>query len=78
MAQVTIYLDGETEELMKAAVLESNMSQSKWIAEAIRERVRTRNEWPAAVIELAGAYPDFPSLEEIRNHPVPDVERESL
>lgn len=65
MAQITIYLDKVTASMVKAEVKKARTSQSQWVAEAVRQRVRT--EWPDAVRALAGAWPDFPTAEEIRN-----------
>lgn len=76
MAQITIYLDNETTALVKAAVKAAGISQSQWVADAIRLRVR--KEWPASVRALAGAWPDFPTAEEIRKRQATDVPRERL
>ena len=76
MAQMTIYLDKDTEEKVKAHVRAKNVSQSQWIASIIREKLQS--EWPPNVIALAGAWKDFPSLEEIRETMSPDVARESI
>ena len=76
MGQVTIYLDDETDSLLKSAVKSTGISKSKWIAEAIRKRAR--GEWPREVIDLAGAWPDFPDLNEIRSQYGKDVEREQF
>ncbi|MBI3698222.1 MAG: ribbon-helix-helix protein, CopG family [Acidobacteria bacterium] len=76
MSQLTIYLDEETEALLKSAVQASGLSQSKWIAEAVRERVRS--EWPRSVAALAGAWPDFPTVEELRKERATDAAREPL
>ncbi|HLX06416.1 MAG TPA: CopG family transcriptional regulator [Thermoanaerobaculia bacterium] len=65
MGQVTLYLDSQTEERMKAAAKAAGTSQSQWVATLIRER--TSLEWPPSIVRLAGAWADdFPSLEEIR------------
>ena len=64
MGQVTIYLDKETEERMSAMVQATGMSRSKWVANLIREKLQS--DWPESVTELAGAWKDFPSAEEIR------------
>jgi hypothetical protein len=74
MAQLTIYLDDRVLALVKAATKTTGMSQSQWVAEAIRRRVNT--EWPAAVVALAGAWPDFPTAEEIRKRQGNDSARE--
>jgi len=76
MAQITIYLDDEVLALVNAAVQSAKVSKSHWIAEAVRARVR--KEWPSSVRELAGAWPDFPSAEQIRGRRPADVRRERL
>jgi hypothetical protein len=76
MAQITIYLDNETSALIKAAVKQAGVSQSQWIAEAVRLRVR--KEWPASVRALAGAWRDFPTAEQIRKRQTQDTPRERL
>jgi hypothetical protein len=62
--QVTLYLEPDTEERMKAAAKSAGISQSRWVAELIR--TRTATEWPESIVKLAGAWPDLPSLEELR------------
>ncbi len=76
MAQVTIYLDTETEGKMKAYTKDKNISQSQWVASLIRERLQS--EWPDHVAALSGAWKDFPSLEEIRAEITPDIARETM
>jgi len=76
MAQVTIYLDKETEEKMRAYVKEENISQSQWVASLIRERLQS--EWPDHVADLAGAWEDFPTLDEIREETSDDIPRASM
>lgn len=74
MGQVTLYLDSETEARMKEAAKVAGVSQSRWLAELIRER--TANEWPPAVAALAGAWADMPTAEELRQDTGEDVPRE--
>jgi hypothetical protein len=74
MGQVTLYLDTETEARMKEAAQAAGVSQSRWLAELIRER--TANEWPPSVAALAGAWADMPTVEELRQSPGEDVPRE--
>jgi hypothetical protein len=74
MAQVTLYLDDETETKLRAAAEAAGLSQSRWVSELIRER--TSDEWPAAVAGLAGAWADLPSPEELRHEEPADVPRE--
>ncbi|PJA31744.1 MAG: CopG family transcriptional regulator [Zetaproteobacteria bacterium CG_4_9_14_3_um_filter_53_7] len=74
MGQVTVYLDDKTEAEMNSAVKASGISKSKWVARVIHEKAGS--EWPEAVVQLAGAWPDFPSTEEIRGTVGDDVRRE--
>ncbi len=76
MGQVTIYLDEETVIRMKEAARSQGLSQSQWVARLIRER--TRNEWPATVVALAGAWADLPLSAEIRSTAGADTDREAL
>ena len=76
MGQVTIYLEDNIEAKMRSAAKSMNISQSKWIANIIKEKVV--DEWPESVRNLAGAWKDLPSIEEIRSNPDRDVLRETL
>ncbi|MBV1914921.1 MAG: hypothetical protein KUG72_06010 [Pseudomonadales bacterium] len=76
MGQVTIYLDERVEQKMIDAAKSAQLSKSKWIAKLIQEKVA--NEWPSAIIELAGAWEDFPTLDAIRSDKGKDADRESL
>ena len=76
MAQVTLYLDTATEARMRAAAKAAGVSISRWVATVIRERTAT--EWPRSVVELRGAWADFPKLEEIRRGIGRDAPRERL
>ncbi len=74
MGQLTLYLDSDTEMQMKAAARSAGVSLSRWVVGLIRKE--TAEQWPASVVELAGAWPDMPSLEEIRGSEGEDVPRE--
>jgi len=77
MGQVTIYLDDNTEAKMIAAAKSANLSKSKWISSLIQSKVVT--EWPDSITKLAGAWKDFPSIEEIRKtNSIKDADREPL
>lgn len=76
MAQVTLYLDEETIESVRRAARASGLSQSRWLAQLVREK--TAREWPAAVREMAGSWGDFPEAEELRRTAGSDVTREPL
>ncbi|MCJ8271341.1 MAG: hypothetical protein MJK04_18325 [Psychrosphaera sp.] len=74
MGQVTIYLEKDVEQKMRMAAKTENLSQSKWIANIIKEKVV--DQWPDSVKALAGAWSDFPSIEELRSNQVVDAPRE--
>ena len=76
MGQVTIYLEDEIEEKMSAAAKSAHLSKSKWIAGLINEKVA--NVWPESIADLAGAWDDFPSIEEMRSNLGQDVAREGF
>lgn len=74
MGQVTLYLDAETEARMKEAATAAGLSQSRWLADLIRER--TANGWPPSVAALSGAWADMSTAEELRQNSGEDVPRE--
>lgn len=76
MGQITIYLDDESERSLRAAAEASGEPVSRWVARLIREK--TRNQWPDSVREMAGAWPDFPDAETLRNDSGQDSEREDF
>ncbi|MFV2056067.1 MAG: CopG family transcriptional regulator [Thiohalomonadales bacterium] len=76
MGQVTIYLEDDIEIKMCAAAKSANLSKSKWIAKLIKSQVS--DEWPDAVVALAGAWGDFTLTEEDRSNLGSDAKRETL
>lgn len=76
MAQITIYLEDEVIAMVDHAVKSSGVSKSRWIADAVRARIKT--EWPDSIRALAGAWPDFPTREAVRKQSGHDSPREKL
>ncbi len=76
MSQVTIYLKPELAEKAKTAAEGAGLSQSKWIARLIEEKLA--NQWPDSVKQLAGAWPDFPEAEALREGQGEDLPRETF
>ena len=62
MPQVTLYLDNDTERLMREHAKAAGLPYSRWVATLIREKART--QWPEAVRQAAGQFPDFPLAEQ--------------
>lgn len=76
MGRVTIYLDDDTEKRAKKAAWSEGVSLSKWIASALR--AKTATAWPKEVLNLEGAWPDFPEIHELRGGALPEARREEL
>jgi hypothetical protein len=76
MAQITLYLEDDLEARLRAAAKAANLSQSRWVANLIAEKLH--HEWPATVTELAGAWPDLPEVEALRAELGNNTDRESL
>ena len=64
MAQITLYIDNDTQARLRAAAAERQVSQSQFVAELIRRAVDER--WPADVLSLGGSLPDFPDATNLR------------
>lgn len=76
MAQITIYLPDDLERKARKAAKASGKSVSRLIADEIAQSLN--DSWPPAVLDAAGAIPDFPSLQELRRGYAPDARREPL
>ncbi len=76
MGQVTIYLEKQIEQKMRAKAKMENRSLSQWISSLIKERVD--NEWPDHIAEMSGQWEEFPTLEELRSEQGEDADREEI
>ena len=76
MSQVTIYLEEDIEQKMVLAAQSANLSKSKWIAQLIQDKVA--NEWPQSIVDIAGSWEDFPTIDNIRANIGKDAEREPI
>jgi hypothetical protein len=75
MPQLTIYLDSETDQLVRRAARRSGEPASKWVADAIRRRAQS--EWPADVLAILGRWDaDFPEASGLRKGYGKDAKRE--
>lgn len=76
MAQISLYLEDDTAEKLRSVAESRGVSVSSLVADLIRNKIA--HEWPESVVRLAGAWKDFPTLEEIRQGQPEDSPRESL
>ncbi len=75
MAQLTLELDSETVLKMRRVAEQEGLSQNEWVSRLIE--VRLAAVWPDSVKQLAGAWPDFPEAEALRQEDK-DAPRETL
>jgi len=73
MARITLYLDDRTEVEVREAAASRGISVSRFVAELIERRLA--EHWPEHVAALAGAWPDLPGAEELREDLGEDVAR---
>jgi len=76
MANITIYLPDEIERKARKAARDRKTSVSRWIAEEVEKSLKT--SWPKEFLDAAGAFPDFPEVEELRRGYGNDAPRERL
>ena len=76
MAHLTIYLSDDIEVRVRKAAKAAKVSISKWVADRVVASVDA--SWPPEFLALGGAFPEFPSSEELRKGLGEDVRRESL
>jgi hypothetical protein len=68
-----MYLDEETERLMRKAAERAGLPYSRWVAGLIR--AAARETWPEDFLQLAGSLPDAPLAEDIRASDGQDLPR---
>ncbi|MBB5209619.1 CopG family transcriptional regulator [Chiayiivirga flava] len=62
MSQLTLYLDEETEAIVRDRAKAAGLSNSRWVAQLIRRNALAA--WPVELSLLAGRFPDFPLRED--------------
>lgn len=77
MMQITLTIDSNLQTEVEAAAQMAGVSLSEWIMNLIRDKT-SHDDWPATVRELAGAWPDMPTAEDIRKGFWDNLPRELL
>jgi hypothetical protein len=75
MTHIVIELDDRITHDLEARARAEGLEVQEWIARLVRRHVHP--EWPERVRALAGAWPDFPTAEELRQGSGQDNPRES-
>ncbi|MGR8935403.1 MAG: CopG family transcriptional regulator [Gammaproteobacteria bacterium] len=75
MTHLTIELDEQTGYDLEARARAEGLDVQEWVERLVRRHVHP--QWPDSVRALVGAWPDFPSAEELRQGGGQDVPRES-
>ena len=85
MAQIVLTLEDAVLEPVVHQAKAENLSSTSCVDKLIKQRVgmlnqpnKVNNQWSSGVHELAGAWQDFPSLEDIRYSTSQDTPREPL
>ena len=76
MAQITLYLPDDVESKARKAARAQKKSVSRWIADQIKHNFE--KSLPQSWIDAAGAFPDFPQVEDLRKGYGEDARRESF
>lgn len=74
MNRLTIDLDDETAQRLAGIAAQAHMRAGDWMASLVRARVG--GQWPDDVRQLAGAWPDIPESDELRQTGTADLPRE--
>ncbi|MDZ7703523.1 MAG: hypothetical protein U5L04_03450 [Trueperaceae bacterium] len=78
MSQITIELEPHTAAKARQAAQDEGLSLSQWVTRLVEAKVEVATTWPDEVKALAGAWPDFPKVEELRQGYGVDTERDTL
>jgi hypothetical protein len=66
----------DAERRVRKAAKAAKVSVSKWVADRVAKSVETA--WPPEFLDLAGSFPDFPDVDELRKGYGEDIRRGSL
>jgi AbrB family looped-hinge helix DNA binding protein len=75
MTQMTIELDDQIAQDLEARARKEGLNAQEWIERLVRQHVHP--QWPESVRALAGAWPDFPTAEELYQGEGRDIPRET-
>jgi len=76
VARTIVYLEDNIAEKLLSLAESTGVSVSNLAAGLICTKIAS--QWPESITQLAGPWPDFPSLNEIRQEEPKDASRELL
>lgn len=76
MAHLIVCLTDDVERRVRKAAKAAMVNVSEWVAERVAKSVES--VWPPEFLALAGSFPDFPDVDELRKGNGADIRRESL
>jgi len=76
MSHITLYLDNQTESIVRSAAKQAHVSMSKWIAGAVQRAAH--GAWPEEARKAAGSWKDAPLADRLRSSLGADSRREDL
>jgi hypothetical protein len=76
MTHVTIELDDQIAHELEVRARTEGLNAQEWVERLVRRHVHP--QWPESVRALVGAWPDFPTAEELRKGCGQDIVREPL
>ena len=76
MPNLTVYLRKDVDAKVRKAARAEGITVNRWITDHIARLVD--DSWPPEFLALAGAFPDFPEVEELRKGYGKDAPREGL
>jgi hypothetical protein len=76
MGQITIYLDSNSEKILRRSAKQKKLSVSKYVRILVREK--NISEWPEEIIDSVGTWSDYPMVTELRAGYGDDMQRNKL
>lgn len=74
MAQLSLYIEDEEMETLKADAASAGKSTSSYVADILRDRHNDKrgwiNGWPPGYFDLFGSSPNFPDIEDYPIEPI--------
>ena len=64
MGKITVYLDSDSEKILRRRAKEKKFSVSKYVSILVQDK--DISEWPKELVDSGGTWVDFPDVYELR------------